>query len=523
MNGAQSKAETEAAVLVRMTGITKRFGNVTVLKDARLEVRRGEVHVLAGENGAGKSTLIKILAGVHTEFDGRIEIGGREVYPQTPLEAGSLGIAVIHQELSLIGPMSVADNVFLGRMPTRGGLVRDAEQREKAVHWIRQLGLDVDVRQPVEQFPIAVQQLIEIAKALSRNAQVIVMDEPTSALNAPEVEKLFDLIQWLKRRGCGIVYISHKMEEIERIADRITVLRDGQWIGTAAAKDLPAPRLIQWMVGREMDEQFSRRAPHLGGERLRLENFSVFPHGFSKNAAVQSVSLSLRAGEILGIGGLQGSGATELFSGLFGSYGSATQGAMFLDGKEVRFTTPRQAIESGVALLTNDRKASGLVLSLSIIANVTLAGLPELSAAGWRRPKREREAAEKITSLLRLRAASLDLEAGTLSGGNQQKVAVAKWLQVRPRLMLLDEPTRGIDIGAKREIYQLMEEWTAQGIAILLITSEMPELLKLSNRIMVLHRGNFAAEFSRGSATPEAVLAAAMGSNPSSPSGGFQN
>jgi len=523
MNGAQSKAETEAAVLVRMSSITKRFGNVTVLKDAQLEVRSGEVHVLAGENGAGKSTLVKILAGVHTEFDGRIEIGGREAYPQTPLEANSLGIAVIHQELSLIGPMSVADNVFLGRMPTRGGLVRDVEQREKAVHWIRQLGLDIDVRQPVEQFPIAVQQLIEIAKALSRNAQVIVMDEPTSALNAPEVEKLFDLIQWLKRRGCGVVYISHKMEEIERIADRITVLRDGQWVGTAAAKDLPAPRLIQWMVGREMDEQFSRRAPHLGEERLRLENFSVFPDGFSKNAAVQNISLSLRAGEILGIGGLQGSGATELFFGLFGSYGSATQGAVFLDGKEVRFTAPRQAIESGVALLTNDRKASGLVLSLSIIANVTLAGLPELSPAGWRRPKREREAAEQITSLLRLRAASLDLEAGTLSGGNQQKVAVAKWLQVRPRLMLLDEPTRGIDIGAKREIYQLMEEWTAQGIAILLITSEMPELLKLSDRIMVLHRGNFAAEFSRGRATPEAVLAAAMGSNPSAPSEGFRN
>jgi len=288
------------------------------------------------------------------------------------------------------------------------------------------------------------------------------MDEPTSALNAPEVKRLFDLIHWLKQRGCGIVYISHKMEEIERIADRITVLRDGQWIGTAAAKDLPAPRLIQWMVGREMDEQFSRRAPRLGEERLRLENFGVFPNGFSKNPAVQNVSLSVRAGEILGIGGLQGSGASELFSGLFGDYGSATQGAVFLDGKEVRFTTPRQAIESGVALLTNDRKATGLVLSLPIIANVTLAGLPALSPAGWRRPKREREAAENIASLLRLRAASLDLEAGTLSGGNQQKVAVAKWLQIRPRLMLLDEPTRGIDIGAKREIYQLMEEWTAE-------------------------------------------------------------
>ena len=523
MNGPQFKAETGAAALVRMSGITKRFGSVTVLKDARLEVRGGEVHVLAGENGAGKSTLVKILAGVYTEFEGRIEIGGREVCPQTPLEADALGIAVIHQELSLIGSMSVADNVFLGRMPARCGLVLDAEQREKAVHWIRQLGLDVDVCQPAEQFPIAVQQLIEIAKALSRDARVIVMDEPTSALNAPEVEKLFELIQWLKRRGCGVVYISHKMEEIERIADRITVLRDGQWIGTAVAKDLPAPRLIQWMVGRELDEQLSRRSPHLGGERLRLENFTVFPDGFSQKPAVQNVSLSVRAGEILGVGGLQGSGASELFFGLFGSYGPATQGAGFLDGKEIHFTAPRQAIESGVALLTNDRKASGLVLSLSIIANATLAGLPGLSPAGWRRSAREREAAAKVTSLLRLRAASLDVEAGTLSGGNQQKVALAKWLQIRPRLLLLDEPTRGIDVGAKHEIYQLMEEWTAQGIAILLITSEMPELLKLSDRIMVLHRGNFAAEFSRETATAEAVLAAAMGSNSSTSFEGFQN
>ncbi|MGO9245257.1 MAG: sugar ABC transporter ATP-binding protein, partial [Verrucomicrobiia bacterium] len=432
MNGTPLNAVTDAAVLVRLSGITKRFGDVTVLKDARLEVRRGEVHVLAGENGAGKSTLVKILAGIHTDFEGRIEIGGREVRPRTPLEAGALGIAVIHQELSLIGSMSVTDNVFLGRMPSRGGLVRDAEQREQAVHWIRQLGLDLDVRQPVEQFPTAVQQLIEIAKALSRNARVMVMDEPTSALSAPEVEKLFQLIQWLKQRGCGIVYISHKMEEIERIADRITVLRDGQWIGTAPANELPAPKLIQWMVGRELDEQFSRRVPHWGAERLRLENFSVFPNGLSRKPAVQNVSFSVRAGEILGVGGLQGSGASELFWGLFGSHGSATQGALFLDGKKIRFTTPRQAIDSGVGLLTNDRKASGLVLSLSIIANAVLAGLPELSPAGWRRPAREHAAAEETTALLRLRAASLEAETGTLSGGNQQKVALAKWLQIRP-------------------------------------------------------------------------------------------
>lgn len=496
-----------------MNGVTKRFGDVTVLKDVPFEVRVGEVHVLAGENGAGKSTLIKILAGVHTEFEGRIEIGGREVHLRTPLEANALGVAVIHQELSLIGPMSVADNIFLGRTPARGGLVQDAAQQERAVHWVQQLGLDIDVRRPVEQFSIAVQQLIEIAKALSQDARVIVMDEPTSALNAPEVERLFALIQSLKQRGCGIVYISHKMEEIERIADRITVLRDGRWIGTAAAKDLPEPELIRWMVGRELGEQFPRHMPHLREERLRLENFSVFPDGVSKKSAVHDISLSVRAGEILGIGGLQGSGASELFLGLFGSYGAVTQGRAQLDGKEMRFRSPEQAIDSGVALLTNDRKATGLVLSLSIIANATLAGLRELSPAGWRQPAREREAARTTTSLMQVRAESLEREVNVLSGGNQQKVAIAKWLQTRPRLLLLDEPTRGIDIASKREIYQLMNEWTGQGIGIMLITSEMPELLTLSDRIVVMHRGGFAAEFSRQQATPEAVLAAAMGSN----------
>jgi len=505
--------------LVRMSGINKRFGAVTVLKDVAFEVVPGEVHVLAGENGAGKSTLIKILAGIHTEFEGRIEYAGTEARPRSPLEANALGVAVIHQELSLIGPMSVADNIYLGRTPTRVGFVCDSRQHEEALHWVRQLGLEIDVRQPVEQFPIAAQQLIEIAKALSQSARVIVMDEPTSALNAPEVEKLFELIQSLKERGCGIVYISHKMEEIERVADRITVLRDGDWMGTAPAAELPRAKFIQWMVGRELGEQFPTRSAPTGSGRLRLENFSVFPRGVLGKAAVENVSLSVKAGEILGIGGLQGSGASELFLGLFGAYGNATRGLAELDGRRINFASPQQAIESGVALLTNDRKATGLVLSMSIIANATLAGLRHLSRAGWRNSARERRAAEEATTPMRLRASSLDLEVGMLSGGNQQKVALAKWLQTKPRVLLLDEPTRGIDIGAKREIYQLMNQWTSEGIAILLITSEMPELVGLSDRIVVLHRGTITAEFSREQATPEAILAAAMGQNHSPAAG----
>ncbi len=510
---------TERVPLVRLTGITKRFGPVTVLHEVQLEVAAGEVHVLAGENGAGKSTLMKILAGIHTDFEGRIEYAGREARPRSPLEASALGVAVIHQELSLIGAMSVADNIFLGRMPTRNGFVCDARQHEEARHWVRQLGLELDVRRPVEQFPIAVQQLIEIAKALSQNARVLVMDEPTSALNAPEVETLFGLIRSLKERGCGIVYITHKMEEIERIADRITVLRDGEWIGTAPAQELPTAKFMQWMVGRDLGEQFPRRAPQPGAERLRLERFSVFPDGFAVRPMAKNISLEVRAGEILGIGGLQGSGASQLLLGLFGAYGNRARGRVWLDGKETHFTLPRTAINAGLVLLTNDRKATGLVLPLSIIANATLAGLRALTRAGWRNPTAERAAAERTTGRVKLRAASLELEVGALSGGNQQKVAIAKWLQTQPGVLLLDEPTRGIDVGAKREIYQLMDEWTAQGMAIILITSEMSELITLSDRIVVLHRGELTASFTRAQATPEAILAAAMGhATPSTPS-----
>ncbi len=497
--------------LVRLTGITKRFGQVTVLRDVSVEGLPGEVHVLAGENGAGKSTLIKILAGVHTDNQGRIELQGREVRPRSPLEAAALGVAVIHQELSLIGPMSVADNIFLGRTPSRAGFVRQEKQSGDALHWVRQLGLEIDVRQPVENFPVATRQLIEIAKALSQNARVIVMDEPTSALNAPEVNTLFGLIESLKARGCCVIYITHKMEEIGRIADRITVLRDGQCVGVAPAAELPPAKLIQWMVGRDLGEQFPRHTRHSGAELLRLENFSVFPSGFSSRAAVNSISLSIRAGEVLGLGGLQGSGTSELFLGLFGAYGSLTRGRMFLSNAERRLVSPRQAIASGVALLTNDRKATGLVLSMSVCANATLAALPALSPGGWRRPSRERAAAKAMTAPMRLQDSALDMEAGALSGGSQQKVALAKCLQCRPKLLMLDEPTRGIDVGAKREIYQLVEQWTAEGIAILLITSEMPELLTLSDRIAVLHRGRITAEFSQNRATPESILAAAMG------------
>lgn len=496
------------APLVRLRGIGKRFGPVTVLRGVDLDLYGGEVLVLAGENGAGKSTLIKILGGVHTDFEGTIEIAGRVVRPRSPLEANALGIAIIFQELSLVPTLSVADNIFLGRPLTRHGFVNDTGQRDAARRLLDQLGLDLDVDRRVEDLPIAQQQLTEIAKALARDARVLVMDEPTSALTTPEVDKLFSLIADLKARGCAVVYITHKMEEIERIADRICVLRDGEHVGTAPVAELPPERLVNWMVGREMGEQFPRHAASPGEERLRVEEFTVYRAG---RRVVDGVSLHVRAGEILGLAGLQGSGASELFGGLFGAFGGIVSGRAWLNGKPLAIRSPRRAIDQGLAWLTNDRKASGLVLPLSIVANATLADLPRLAPGGWRDAAREAAVTRELAQTLSLRAAALELEVSALSGGNQQKVVLMKWLQTRPQVLLLDEPTRGIDVGAKREIYQLLNDLTARGLAVLLITSELPELLALSDRIAVLHRGRLTAAFTRAEATPEKVLEAAMG------------
>jgi ribose transport system ATP-binding protein len=494
--------------LVRMTGITKRFGPVTVLEGVDFEVRAGEVHILAGENGAGKSTLIKILAGVHTDFVGQIEIQGRTVRPANPLDAARLGVAVIHQELSLVPSMSVADNIFLGRMlTTRGGLVRDAAQRAETQRMLDQFGLDLPADRRVETLPVAQQQLVEIAKALSLEAKVLVMDEPTSALNAPEVERLFGLIQHLKNTGCGIVYITHKMEEIERIADRITVLRDGRRIGSAPAGQLPISRLIHWMVGREVDQQYPRHTTEPGGGRLRIERFGLRR---GRRLLVDDVSLEVRAGEIVGLAGLQGSGNSDLLMGLFGGYGRVRRGRCgWTIGPSARLSPPFDRCGHGVADQRSQGQRAGPV-AVDRRQHDTRPTGPVLARrlAPWRAGVGG-DGEDRADAGAARRA--LDMEVGNLSGGNQQKVALAKWILTRPRVLLLDEPTRGVDVGAKREIYALMNQWTAQGIAILLVTSEMPELLALSDRIVVMHRGRVTRRFARGEASAERVLEAAMG------------
>ena len=488
-----------------------RFDSVLVLRDVSFDLRAGEVHVLAGENGAGKSTLIKILAGVHRPTGGRMTLDGAPYDPRGPLDAERHGVAVIHQELSLVDSMTVADNVFLGREQTRAGWICRAAQTRDAARALRDVGLELDVTRPAESFPVGIRQMIEIAKALSRQARLIVMDEPTSALNDREAERLFALTQQLKDRGCAIIYITHKMEELERLADRITVLRDGRAVGTARQAELPPHKVIEWMAGITSTDRFPRHAPHAGADLLNLEGFHVWAGRSAARPVVHDLSLRVRAGEIVGLGGLQGCGATELMTALFGAGTGRREGRIQIEGRPARLHSPREAIDAGIAYVTQDRKTTGLVLGNSVTFNTILTDLGRLCRHGWRSPTRERDVTRIATEPLRLKAPSLEAPVETLSGGNQQKVVLAKWLRLSPRLLLLDEPTRGIDVAAKREIYALMNAWTAQGMGILMYTTEMPELLAMSDRIVVLHRGRKAGEFSAAEASAERVLTAAMG------------
>ncbi|MGA2914708.1 MAG: sugar ABC transporter ATP-binding protein [Sedimentisphaerales bacterium] len=497
--------------LLAMTGICKSFSGVQVLTDAQFDLNAGEVHILAGENGAGKSTLIKILAGVYPDYAGSVRIDSKLVKFASIHEAAAAGISVIHQELSLVGSMTVAENIFLGREKSRWQWLSKKAMSDKVRHLLTGMGLDVDVSRKVEDYPLSVQQMVEICKALAFDCRIIVMDEPTSALTEIEVEKLFSIVAKLKQNGCGIIYITHKMEEIYRIADRITVLRDGRYIGTAKASELNQPKLIQWMVGRELNQQFPRHRAAAGSVRLTVKDFSVADPAGKPVPAVSRVSFKVKAGEILGVAGLQGSGNSELLNGLFGTYGRKTTGSVELDGKPYSPAAPINAIEKGLSLLTNDRKVTGLVIGMNIVHNSTLAALNKYSPFGWLRPSQELKSAKEQSKSLNLRAASLTMPVSDLSGGNQQKVAIAKWIETQPGVFLLDEPTRGVDVGAKHEIYELMNKWTGQGIAIVLITSEMPELLAMSDRIIVMHRGRITAEFAAGEATQEKILRAAMG------------
>jgi ribose transport system ATP-binding protein len=495
-------------VLVQLSAVGKRFAGHAVLREVDFDLLSGEVHILAGENGAGKSTLIKILGGVHSADEGTVAIDGREHRFRSVQDAARAGVAVIHQELSLAPALSIVDNLFLGRERTGTlGIVQSSEQRRMAREWLARVGLDLDPRRSVGSLPVAARQLVEIAKALSQEARIIAMDEPTSSLARPDVERLFALIDELRLSGVGIIYISHRMEEIYRLADRITVLRDGRKIVTARAGDLDRAALVKAMVGRTLDEQIRREPAPLGEELLRVASVTTRR---VTGVSLDGVALQLRAGEVLGVAGLAGSGAGELLHALFGD-GRAQLSGLQIGGRPARITSPRQAMAHGLALLTSDRKRTGLCLSLSIAENTTLASLPRLSPGGLRRRGLEAASARRGIEALRIRCRSAAQEVGKLSGGNQQKVALAKWIETEPTVLMLDEPTRGIDVGAKQEIYEMMGRWTAEGKGILLVSSELPELLGLSDRLIVLHRGRLVAEFTREEATPEGVIAAAFG------------
>ncbi len=502
----------EGRLLLEMRGIGKSFSGVLVLDDVSFDLRPGEVHVLAGENGAGKTTLIKILSGAHTEYEGEIFLKAKKVRFKSPQDATSAGISAIHQDLALVDSMRVLDNLFLGREKTRGRLWMDfRSQKARAREIFEQLGISLDLAAPLSEYPISVRQMVEIAKALTGKARILIMDEPTSALSETEASRLFSLILRLKQQGCAIIYISHRLEEIFRIADRITVLRDGRLVGTVRAEDLSPEELIRSMVGREIRQQFPERLAQPGEERLRLEEFFIPDPSGKKSHVVEDVSLRLRAGEILGLAGLRGSGKSELLNGLFGTYGKNVEGSVSLDNKPFRVLSPRHSIQQGLALQTNDRKRTGLVAGLNVAWNIALPSLEDFSPHGWVQEKQAEIVALRQIQELGIKVSSPGQEAGTLSGGNQQKVVLAKWLQTQPKVLLLDEPTLGVDVGAKHEIYNLMNSLTAKGLAILLVTSELPELLAMSDRLLVLHRGRVQAELSREEATQEKVIRAAMG------------
>jgi ribose transport system ATP-binding protein len=502
-----------ASPLVTMRGIRKSFGPVEVLHGVDFTISPGEVHVLAGENGAGKSTLINVLSGVFDDFSGELQVYGRPRRFADPLHAARTGIATIHQELSLIPTMSVSDNMFLGReAPGRYGTVDFGHQETESERVLSEVGIDTAPDTLVEELPIASQQLLEIARALARDASVIIFDEPTSALNDREVQFLFNRISELRDRGSGIVYITHKMEEIYQLADRITVLRDGRCVGTATPDELSPNELVRLMVGRELNEAEQHSRGSTGEFALEVRDLRIAHHEIPDRSLVDKVSFSVARGEIMGLAGLRGSGTSELLHALFGALGERASGEVRLMGQPFNITSPRHSVAHGLVLLSNDRKSLGLAPEMEVVHNASLASLPRFcNRIGWVRRNEERAAVERLTGQFNLSAPSLDAPVRSLSGGNQQKVYLARCLLTEPRMLLLDEPTRGVDVGAKADIYRLMREWTSKGIAILLTTSEMEELLLLSDRILVLHGGRIAATFARGEATKDGILAAAMG------------
>jgi ribose transport system ATP-binding protein len=487
-----------------MRRITKAFPGVVALDRVDFDLKQGEVHVLLGENGAGKSTLMKILSGAYAKDSGEIQVGGKRVEIKGPGHAQDIGISTIYQEFNLIPHLTAAENIFLGREPTTfAGFVDRTKLEDSAQQLLKDLGVTLDARLPVSELSVAQQQMVEVAKALSVEAQILIMDEPTSALTESEISALFGTIRRLKKRDVAIIYISHRLEEISRIGDRVTVLRDGQWVATHQVSEVPLSELIRLMANRELTEHFPKQIARLGEELLRVDKLS-------KANELDDVSFSLKAGEILGFAGLVGAGRTALAKAIFGVH-DKDSGRIRIKGKTVNIKSPGAAIRHGIGFLTEDRKHEGLVLSLSVKNNISLPSTDLITRHGIVKESAERQLAERFIRELRVKTTGPGQLTLNLSGGNQQKVVLAKWLARQADILIFDEPTRGIDVGSKIEIYQLMNELTARGTGILMISSELPEVLGMSDRIIVMRDGRITGEFDRQQATQENVLAAALG------------
>ncbi|MBZ4645515.1 MAG: ribose transport system ATP-binding protein [Petroclostridium sp.] len=489
--------------VVKMENITMEFPGVKALDNVNFETRKGEVHVLLGENGAGKSTLMKILTGVYKQTSGKIFLKGQPYEIHSIKDAEEKGVSMIFQELNLVPYLSVAENIFLGREPRIGIQIDWGKINRDAQVLLNNLGVNIDARTIVKNLTIAQQQMVEIAKALSFNPDVIIMDEPTSSLTEREIEELFKTIRDLKAKGVCIIYISHRMEELLTIGDRVTVLRDGQYVGTVNVKDTTIDQLIQMMVGRSLKEKFPKEYAPVGEESIRVCNLS-------QGKRLKDVSFYARKGEVVGFAGLMGAGRTELMRAIFGA-DPIDKGDIYIHGTKVNIKSPKDAIKCKIGFLTEDRKHQGLVLKLDVKQNITLSNLEKITKNTAISFKKEKELCEKLVNNLNIKTPSLFQKVKFLSGGNQQKVVLAKWLATQSDILIIDEPTRGIDVGAKVEIYKLMNQLTKNGATVIMVSSELPEVLGMSDRVYVMHEGKITGELTRDEATQEKILHFATG------------
>jgi ribose transport system ATP-binding protein len=489
---------------IQMNNIYKAFGTNQVLSGVDFELQEGEVHALMGENGAGKSTIMNILTGLHKRDSGTIMIDGQEKYFDNPKEAEQHGIAFIHQELNVWSDMTVLENLFIGKeLRSKFGILKSKEMKALAKKQFEKLAVTIPLDRNAGLCSVGQQQMIEIAKALMTNAKVIIMDEPTAALTEREIEKLFEVINALREEGVSIVYISHRMEEIFAICDRITVMRDGKTIVTKAISETNFDEVVRKMVGRELTDRFPERNPNFGKTILEVKHAT-------KYGVFEDVSFAVKSGEIVGISGLMGAGRTEIMRALFG-LDKLDGGEVWIEGKKAEIKNPFEAVKRGIGFITEDRKTEGLILEFSIRDNMALPNLTSFSKNGFMDDKTENEFVELLIKRLRIKTQSGETNAKDLSGGNQQKVVIAKWIGIGPKVLILDEPTRGVDVGAKREIYQLMNELTDRGVAIIMVSSELPEVLGMSDRILVVHEGKINGELTKSEATQEKIMTFATG------------